>query len=61
MKKKFKKKRKALDRTNGSVIYSSSLLLNSMASKTVFENKGKGKKKKTSQRATSLVRKISVE
>ena len=46
MKKKFKKKRKALDRTNGSVIYSSSLLLNSMASKTVFENKGKGKKKK---------------
>ena len=46
MKKKFKKKRKALDKTNSFVIHSSSLLLNSTAGKTVFENKGKGKKKK---------------
>ena len=46
MKKSLRKKRKALDKTNGFVIHSSSLLLNSMASKMVFENKGKGKKKK---------------
>ena len=62
MKKKFKKKEKRLDKTNGFVIHSSTLATKQHSrQKRSLRIKGRERRKKTSQRAISLVRKISVE